>query len=348
MILTKNLSKSSFGRIFLGPLLSNYVNAIALKKPCFPVRYYALAREGYFLQQALKRVNVDSTYLLASRTFLFRVCIHLPESWQWSLSGQYEGTLSSFFQDRFGFTPQTLSRLFSEDQLNVSIDLSSDIDLQAIKQLLVNNIDRLTEHTRPSREAYLAYLQHIGFMDKQFTPMLLDLGYSGTIQKLLTLLTAQHTEGFYVIATKPGTSIVAGKEVTMHGCFKEGVKLGDGYLMLDRSMFVECLLTSPNGQFVDIDQLGGTAEMPFTFYYGKETNAQRYFTDLEQIMEGALSHITHCHNHGITYSTEEVEQLFTPFVTRRNMLPKNSWHLFLADDSISGNDFINPMQFFCL
>ncbi|MDH2434223.1 hypothetical protein QCD60_16825 [Pokkaliibacter sp. MBI-7] len=348
MVAKNTIALRSLGKSFVGPILVSYVAAIARKTSEHPFKLFALAREGYFLQQALKVANIDSTYLLASRTFLFRICIHLPDSWQWSLAGQYVGTVGSFLQDRFGFTQQTLSLIFDKTLLKESVDLSSSSDLQAMEAFLEDNLELLREQTRPSREAYLAYLQHVGFMDSQFTPMLLDLGYSGTIQKLLTLLTAQHTEGFYVIATKPGTSIVAGKEVTMHGCFKEGVKLGDGYLMLDRSMFVECLLTSPNGQFVDIDQLGGTKEMPFTFYYGRETNAQRYFIDLEHVMQGALSHVAHCHRHCITYSVEEVEQLFKPYVTRRNMLPRESWHLFMADDSISGNSFINPLQFFCL
>ncbi|PXF31976.1 hypothetical protein WH50_07165 [Pokkaliibacter plantistimulans] len=348
MVKKNTIALHSLGKSFVGPILVSYVTAIARKTSDYPFKLFALAREGYYLQQALKAVNIDSTYLLASRTFLFRICIHLPDSWQWSLAGQYEGTVGSFLQDRFGFTQQTLSLIFDETLLEDRFDLSSSSDLQAMEAFLEDNLELLREQTGPSREAYLAYLQHVGFMDSLYTPLLLDLGYSGTIQKLLTLLTAQHTEGFYVIATKPGTSLVAGKEVTMQGCLKEGVKLGDGYLMLDRSMFVECLLTSPNGQFVDIDQLGGTEEMPFTFYYGRETNAQRYFSDLELVMQGALSHVAHCYNHGIVYTAEEVEQLFKPFVTQRNMLPKNSWHLFLADDSISGNDFINPMQFFCL
>ncbi|PPC74646.1 hypothetical protein C4K68_25370 [Pokkaliibacter plantistimulans] len=156
------------------------------------------------------------------------------------------------------------------------------------------------------------------------------------------------TEGYYFISTNPGENRIEGLKAIMSGCFREGIKLGDGYKMLDRSMFLECLLTSPNGQFIDIDRHTTSDLKPFNFYYGKETNAQHYFSDLKEVLDGAFEHIALCQKFNLNYSIEEVEDLFSQIVTKRNLIPRSCWHLFMADDSISGNELINPMSFFCL
>ena len=104
---------------------------------------------------------------------------------------------------------------------------------------------------RRYKEAYLAYLASIEITD-QSTLHLVDLGYSGTIQSLLGILLSKNTHGHYLIASKPGKHVIEGNTAVMQGYLKEDVKMGDGYLPLDRSMFLESLLTAPYGQFRDI------------------------------------------------------------------------------------------------
>ena len=130
--------------------------------------------------------------------------------------------------------------------------------------------------------------------------------------------------------------------------FKNDVKMGDGYTMLDRSLLIESLLTSPNGQFVDIRRASEHSQKRFDFYYGRAANAQRNIHDLEKILEGAADCVEYAFNHGVRYSTEEIESLFETFAYSRRQFPRATWVMFDVDDAISGHGNVNPLRLFGL
>ncbi len=347
----QNTSLKEFGYNFLGPILTSYINGVQKKLELLSetqkVKVFHLAREGFLFQKAFSLVNnkdTPSTYLNVSRTFLFKITCDIEASWQYSVKHSFEGTLNEFFHARYSFVQDDIEKMLPESIREKEITLPKDYNL--VCDILEKNKTNIAQIVSPIRDTYLEYLNQTGFFDNEINPVLLDVGYSGTIQKLLALIVNRHLNGIYMITTKSGNFNIGQTTVSIEHVFKTGVKMGSGYMMLDRSMFLESLLTAPNGQFVDI--IKDINEGDFHFCYGKRTYTQEFFSDLDAVQNGALNCLQESLINEVTFSTQEIEEIFTKYVTHRNLLPRASWPLFTLDDAISGQGNLNPLSFFGL
>lgn len=336
------MNLKEFGQVFLGPLLLQYCRTVLERDTS---KVFSLAREGYLFDRVFKETvlssKISSQYLKVSRALLFRVLAGDSDSWKYSLKPSFGGTFADLLIARFGMSPLFVDRYISPVDLEKQIELPEDIGIAS--KLLSKYREQIESNVALSKTAYLDYLKAIGFVEGA---TLLDLGYSGTIQRLLTLLTEQNTKGLYFIASNPGEHRVGENLAQMTGVFAQNVEMGNGSLMLDRSMFLESLLTAPEGQLKDIRKNPLTGE--FEFFYGKRANTQKHFHELEQVFEGAIEHVKHCLKHDISYSKEEIHHLFNQFVTKRSMFPAITWKLFEIDDAVSGNGNVDPLAFFGL
>jgi hypothetical protein len=342
-------SLQQLGATLISPMFTFYnqtlTNNIDEKESIF-----FLAREGYWFSRAYsefcKATNrVDnSQYMLVSRAFLFKIGLSDPKTFSYSLNFKFEGSLYELMRSRFMLSDTSLRKVFTDKQLQQTFSLPDD--LKKVSTLLVQKQAQLKPIIEPSSSAYHQYLTSIGFFDVE-TVNLVDLGYSGTIQTLLTILFKKNTKGHYLIASNPGNKTVEKQKMTMVGYLKEGVKMGDGYTPLDRSMFLESLLTAPVGQFQDI-RLSPLPDEAFDTYYGRKVTSQHQFHLLEQICQGALKQMNQYIKAGVTFSAEEVETLYTTFVTKKGMLPRHSWPLFTIDDDIASEGTVNGLDFFGL
>ncbi|MEP1553270.1 MAG: HAD family hydrolase [Paraglaciecola sp.] len=344
----KNTSLKEFGYNFLGPVLTAYMDEVHNKVAALEsVKVFHLAREGHVLKQAFaigNQNNIDSEYLMVSRTFLFRIMADIENSWELSVKHKYEGTLADFFHARFSFSHDEIAHILPANIRDEDISLPADF--ARVCEILTEQQSLISKITQPVRDIYLRYLDTVGFTDQHLTPVVTDVGYSGTIQKLLCLLVGRDVSGIYMIATKAGRLAIEDYTATIDYVFKSDVKMGEGYTMLDRSMFLEALLTAPNGQFVDILEDENTKG--FHFCYGKRTHTQECFVDLNTLHNGALECMQSAANNNFSFTPSEVEVLFESYVTQRNLLPRSSWPLFVLDDAISGEGNLNPLDFFGL
>jgi hypothetical protein len=129
------------------------------------------------------------------------------------------------------------------------------------------------------------------------------------------------------------------------GVFKEDVEWSHGYLMLERSLLLESLMTAPHGQVSDIRL---RSDGQFDFFYGRTAASQRFFQDLEVVMSGAINAVENGFRSGIEYTVEEVEAIYRAFATPPSALPSGARHLFSLDDDFSGGGVINPLELFGL
>ncbi|MGY5449822.1 HAD family hydrolase [Agarivorans sp. MS3-6] len=335
-----------FGSNFLGPLAVYFCEQLSQQK----VPFYFLAREGYFLhniynryQQALGMPD-NGQYLLASRSFMFRLLLDDERSYEFSLKGEFTGTFYELLRSRFMISNSTIQRHFDQKVQTTIISLPDDDS--KVRQLLLSQAKHLAEIVAPTKTAYLAYLNSLG-LNAPSVLHIVDLGYSGTIQKLMSLLLEKPVTGHYLISSKPGMTTFHGQENIMKGYLKQSVTMGDGYVPLDRSMFLEALLTSPNGQFQDV-RLSELPGRDFDFYYGRKVNAQKHIHELEQVMAGVVDYVVHAAKHNIGFSQEEVESSLIQHMVKPHMIPRALWHLFAIDDDVAGNGTVDPLQFFGL
>ncbi|MBO1254131.1 hypothetical protein J3L16_00370 [Alteromonas sp. 5E99-2] len=348
---SRSTSLYEFGYNFLGPICSEYFfNLLTEIELSDPSEIVFLAREGYFFSKAYQ-VLVDKGlaeernrfYLLASRSFLFRITITDKNARSLSLNTKYAGTVKQLLMGRYGFTLRQVDEIFSVEELESECCLPEGSS--KLEDLLNKYHSQLNDLIQPSKQAYLLYLQTLG-LNAGSKPLLVDIGYSGTIQKLLTYLVGMNSSALYFITTQQGNQRVNENTIFMKSVFKDGVKMGDGYTMLDRSLLFESLLTSPNGQFIDIEKrIGGSGEL-FNFYFGRKSNPQCSIHDLERIFDGAIDNIVHNLSNGLRFSCTEIETLFEHYAFSRHFFPKDVWPLFDVDDAISGNGNVNPLQLF--
>lgn len=345
---------ANFGTLFLGPLLSLFSQKLVQNQPQNTSLYF-LAREGYWLERAFNQycvsgsIQQQSYYLLASRAFLFKLLLSDERSYVYSLKGEFTGTFYNLMRTRFLLSNTEIKSIFSREIIERYTDLAAD--KKSVVSILGDHKKAINKVIEPSKRAYLAYLEAMG-VNKQSTLHLVDLGYSGTIQSLLGILLNKNTYGHYLIASNPGVHSIEGFTATMKGYLKEGVKIGEGYLPLDRSMFLESLLTAPNGQFRDIHfntfNKGADSLKQFDFYYGRKVASQKYFYILEQVMAGALDYVEHAAKHNITFTKSELEMLLNSYLSKPHMIPHSIEHIFDIDDDVTGNGTVNALQFFGL
>ncbi|WP_207902665.1 hypothetical protein [Reinekea marinisedimentorum] len=281
--------------------------------------------------------------MLVSRGFLFKIGLLKPSSYPYSLGFNFTGTIYQLLRTRFILSDVSINQIFTAKEQKQNVCLPDD--MVTVSQLLESKLDKLTPIISQSADAYRSYLESLGYFESSVN--VVDVGYSGSIQKLLTILFGKSTKGHYLIASKPGETAVAGNTVSMHGYLKEGVKLEEGYLPLDRSMFLESLLTAPQGQFQDI-RYSALNNHTFDFYFGRKVASQHNFHMLEQICNGALEQMTEYSKKGIEFTVEEVESILQAYVGKKGMFPRHAWPLFSIDDDISNTGTVNAIEFFGL
>lgn len=338
------------GAALLGPIIAAYYSKLRLHLDQNKEikKLYFLAREGFVLEHVydkLKKLNliksIDTSYLLCSRTLLFKLCLSRRKLWGAVLEHHYSGSLRSLLSDRFQFTSQEIENLCDGQYLYAELD-SKNLVLPRDSSIVIDFFTacetKLTAVVEPKAKAYLNYLKKIGF-GKRKTEHVVDIGYAGTIQKLLGSLTGKKTVGHYFITTKKAYNTSTSFFI---GHLLSNQEFGNEVPILDRSLFIESMLTAPHGQVVDVKEtINGTE-----FNFGKKTAAQLNYDQLFEIIEGATQYAIRALDHDCTMSSEELNSYYGRFVSTPYIFPECARELFEIDDSISGLGTLNPIDFF--
>lgn len=338
-------------------MLNYYVRALEVELNKGERRPVCLAREGWFFYVLLNALTEDDllklkhkpVYLKVSRTLLFKTLLGNPEALDIALKNKFQGRVLDLLIKRFGLQLHEAYQLLPAELLEFKMSLPEDAE--KVKQWFEPHQKRLLDHVEETRSSFYEYLKSESLLDKNTTPVMLDLGYAGTIQKLLTLILEKDTEGFYFITTQSGDSTVKGKSAHMTGVFHENVSWSgnpdwtQGCLMLERSLLLETLMTAPHGQVVDIRKF---SDGTFEFLYGREAAPQRYYQDLEVIIKGALEGVKEGLKNNVRYEHGEICKIYEAFAVSPSAIPKSAYYLFNMDDDFSGNGVINPLQLFGL
>jgi len=279
----------ALGYLVLGPLLMDYmawVSRLALDSGM--PRILFLSREGYLLEKAFRQLKsaspalsqIEGVYLLASRRGIGTPTVRRAEDLDALFSGSFNGTLSELLAARLGHDVTDAVSL----QLGVSI-MSTRLYLpemrSAIPELLAPAFDEVLRIAAREREAYELYWTSVAGPG-----LVADLGYAGSIQAYLARLTGSTLGGAY-FATNDRIS-----QVQLHGGWataryqKAGSTKGSGAI-IENDLFLETLMTSPDGQFSHFEIRNGQAQPVFLT---TEQNADSLAL-ISRIQDGALSFV---------------------------------------------------------
>ncbi|WP_396621490.1 HAD family hydrolase [Marinobacter sp. W-8] len=338
-----------FGEMFLGPILSVYAREVeSSAEERLPV---CLAREGWLFHKLFGELKADGlanfqnepVYLKVSRTVLLRSLLGDENAWEMAFSAEFrKSTVLDLLIRRFGFSMHEAFSTLPGEILHRELELPHQAG--ELREWIKPYKSALAGAVKPTLEGLQESFELAGLSQPEIEPLFLDIGYSGTIQKLLTHLLKKDTTGLYFIALKAGSHNVGTFRAKMSGVFHQGIEWNQGHMLLDRSLLLESLMTAPHAQVVDVR----VSPSGLKYFYGKEAPTQKFFQDLDVIFRGAIDEVKRLLAHDIYYSVSDIEDLYRVMVTTPGAIPKAAWHLFGIDDDFYGNGELNSLQVFGL
>lgn len=238
-----------FGYGVVGPLMVAFVSWIRRRALADGVdRLLFVARDGYLpmrIMQQLDRVDPDrrvpGTYFLTSRRAALRVALGgaAPDMAVDAAlaAGWYGGSVSSFFDARFGWTP---SPEVLGDVADRVVDLPRDEAM--LRDVVASVTDELVVLGRRERAAFDRYVTTLG-LEPSGHHGLVDLGYSGTTQRLLAGALPGRVSGYYSVLTPDGSATPA-----TSACFGDDAVWDDANLILNHQRIFELVCAAPHGQ----------------------------------------------------------------------------------------------------
>ena len=325
-----------FGYTALGPLLAYFTEWIV--DNCEVKNLLFLSREGYILKQffdiyrhVLNNTDIDSAYFLASRRAASFGAIRNTEDVREILKITYEGPLSNLIRERLGV--DVTGKATDKD-----VVMPQDID--EVMDLLSSYMPEILERASIEREAYKKYISET--VDDIGDAVIVDVGYSGTIQYFLSKMLDLKIDGLYLsthVYKKPerlgcncksAFPIATRSEETTNLVFKN-------------QLFLEALLKAPFGQLIRFEDLEGVVQP----VYNRDDKIP---LDLELIQKGAVAFAEEYWKIISKYAPEErldgefVSELFDFMVNGEVMGQRIADCLSVSDDYCSNGNWSYSLE----
>ncbi len=260
------------GFCIIGPIVARFLIWLAQEvagnedKPIF-----FLSREGFLLLRFYEQfrslpgvqqefgVLPQGHYLLSSRTALIGAApkTEASELQQQLGSHNFEGTIEQLFSVRFGCSEATLKLMRSSATAQL---VNLPRDLERVTEVALSHRDVLERDAEKCRVAYKSYLRTVGFLSEQ--PVgIVDLGYSASQQGYLFSMTGQPMSGYYFLTTECAATSDR-TDSRIYSCFGAGIDPHHGPPMYRYSLFLEAILTAPQGQLIRFELQGNDMVHP--------------------------------------------------------------------------------------
>ncbi|MBI5675733.1 MAG: glycosyltransferase, partial [Nitrospirae bacterium] len=242
-------------------------------------KLYFLAREGQLLKEVYDRVarhvedTIPSEYLVVSRR---TVTVAMIESFDDICriardSDYFPNELKAFIGYRYGVTldDDDVKELCRKGlwQTGKSVEVRGDIShlMPVLKELA----EKIFAGSRAERPGLTAYLNSIGLNDVT-SAAVVDVGYSGTIQGMLSRLLKKPIHGYYMLTSAKSREICQRHDVFAQGYYGSQLIVGDFNVspLWRRSFELETFLSSNDPQVICYDlcndgQLKAIHQEPF-------------------------------------------------------------------------------------
>lgn len=212
-----------------------------------------LAREGHFLQKLYKhycrvfeKKELSSIYFLTSRRATSVPQIDSYKDARELLSTEYSGTLSTLLEERFGLT-----EIQSEE------DIKIQLPSEAYKVIpkLGKYAEQILKTADNEKKLYIDYIGHLLGTDFDWNKaILVDVGYSGTIQYYLMKILHHQLDGCYL-----ATAYFMKPDI-LDGTYRSLYNFWKSRAFEKTQLFLEAITAAPHGQIVNFYEKDGKIE----------------------------------------------------------------------------------------
>ncbi|MCM8738911.1 hypothetical protein M5E06_33035 [Azospirillum sp. A1-3] len=328
------------GYIMLGPVIGPFAISCAKKVIEDGVSTAFISREGFHLRRLVRhclsgfghQATAPLHHVAASRAFLFKLTLGKEQLLPLALSHPFEGSVADLLEGRFALSPSDMATIGPTPRVRVS--LPRDAELVAG---IINNITApIHAEIEGKREIYREYI--MTFLGSRKNLLCVDVGFAGTIQRLLSDIYNIKTQGYYMFFS-------GSDAIKADGFWSSDAKHGAGDALVDLSLVLEAVLTAPTGQLRDVrrDDSG-----KIDFLYGPLTRVQDEFHITYALVDGVKDFI----DAAACLGDQNIDQIID---VRKNFLIQLRHNrsreaeslrcLLEVDDCISGNGLIRPFQF---
>lgn len=338
------------GYSVLGPLLTGFAEWLR-KSACNDGidRLYFLAREG----QLLKRVYdewcaadgdaPDSRYLVLSRrAVIVPTLSSLEEILAIARVVYYPGPLEGFLFERYGL------QLDSDQWQAVHAELGLDAtDIVEVKGGKIDAIVPLLRWLEPEirlvadREcaAMMQYLKSMG-LHEPVSSAVVDVGYSGTIQNYLNILTRLPIAGYYLMTDSKVQRVCDEHAVLARGAYYDRVERDEALPPMYRHSFeLEKLLSAHDAQLVNYSLSDDLKPLPA--FRELSLRERRCAQARDEIQRGALRYVA---------DAVTAKQTLCPDFSPSLEWACQLYELFISDPSAAELDILNQFaldDFYC-
>lgn len=284
------LQPSMLGYVVLGPLLLDFLlhaTDVAHRNGIDQLLF--LSREGFLLHQAFERLQgchagaatLMGSYFLASRRATLLPSLQSVEDLPRALQGTFNGSLRQLLQARLGDDAAAVVEAALPELIRRDVflpEMSGEV-----AQWLLPALPALLDLAAQQRQAYRTYwAETVG----ERTPMVVDIGYAGSIQRNLAQLLQQPLGGCYM-ALNEGAHALQGQGWA-EARYVDGRLPGadvEGSMLLTHDLLLESLLAAPQGQFNGFDTATGAQ------CFGAMELSTEGVHVLDEVHQGALQFI---------------------------------------------------------
>lgn len=250
------------GYSVVGPLLTSFSDWLLKKSRAGNVaRLHFLAREGKLLKAGFDVWSAgiegapESNYLVVSRRAVSVPAIRTMDDILSLASSNnfYENNFEIFLSERYGLevSDQTKRELVEAGVVPPNGMVSVyDGDVTGVRKLLDHLAPKIYANAEAEFKDMSNYLLEAG-LSGDSRQALVDVGYSGTIQKFIMKLLSRKIDGFYLATEEKASSIEAEANVTIDACFAKNVKKStNAPAIFLHSFLLEKLLSADDAQIL--------------------------------------------------------------------------------------------------
>ncbi len=348
---------NEFGYCLMGPIFFTFIIWLIKQSKKDKVdQLLFLSREGWLLKQLYKTIQshpnikkssviAQGSYFYCSRSFVGLASINNKEDFSLLLNSHYKGSVKKLLQSRFGLQNLTLFiDLFGKDVLDIQICLPQN--KEEIKQYLSMIYPTIQKQVYSDKAIFLNYWQQQTANAKQ--PAIVDIGYSGSLQKGMIKLTKQTLNGYYFVTNESAKQIITlGGQC--HSCFGHLLAFDQmNKLTIHRySLLLEAIMTSPEGQLKFFKQ----SEQNITPKFKEKGVSQTHFDTINNIHQGILNYATDMLDilgdeaFELNFDKHQLTELISLVVNKKVDIGDLSDSLSVEDE-FSGNNEINVLDLY--